>query len=99
MQAKNDRIDFDKDTTSDEDAFWYRALWLLGSIQELIAEHCVQDPVWRSFDGRVTSMRKMSDKHLYNSIRYCARNLETDSVQYRNLVRERTRREQAAAHY
>lgn len=53
-------------------------------------------PVWRSFDGRVTPISKMTDDHLKNTVRMLARNSDKTGEPlppaYSFLLRELTTR-------
>lgn len=85
-------IDFDRDTTSASDAFWYRVVWLLGALQAFVLRRCVKQHVWRSFDGQVNTPRSMTDRHLFNAIRYCERGGESSTPVYLAMCSERARR-------
>ena len=74
--------------TSSWDRFWYRFVWLLGSVQILVLRHCVREPVWRSHDGTVRVPRQMSDAHLENAIRYCEATGGAESAIWIALKRE-----------
>lgn len=88
----NPYIDFARDTTSKSDAFWYRIVWLLGTLQGWVLDRCIKQPVWRSFDGTVHTPRSMTDGHLLNSIRFCERNNEEVQPTYNALRAEAKRR-------
>lgn len=57
--------------------------------QEKIFDEMIGEPVWRSADGRVTPMSKMTDTHLRNSIKMLERYGHTeDNPKYPQLKTE-----------
>ncbi len=68
--------DLIKDVSNPSDAFWYKMLWRLGTLQELILKEKIKQPVWRSSNGTVNTPASMSDKHLYNMVQSCFRQHE-----------------------
>ncbi len=69
----------------------YMLVWLLGSLQSFILRFAIREPVWRSFDGTVHTVKTMSDSHLGNAIRMLESAGEYPPI-YRKMIAERARR-------
>lgn len=68
------------------DSFEEKELWSLENWSKK------SKPTWVTAGGRETLMREMTDSHLSNTINMLARNGDTCSEQYHNLVKEKRRR-------
>lgn len=87
----NKEIDLEKHPSTLKDAFWYWVVGVLGDVQAIIIERKVREPVWRSFDGRVTTPKMMGDRHLEKTVAMCQRDFadgEPYPVQYPALLKE-----------
>lgn len=88
----NKEIDLEKHPASLKDAFWYWVVGCLGDVQAIIIEKKISKPVWRSFDGRVTTPCMMSDRHLENTVKLLEREFQENGEpfppQYPALLRE-----------
>ena len=75
------------------DRFWYGVVDALGTIQTNILVYVIKQYVWRSFDGRVTPIREMTDGHLRNAYNMLLRKDDPRSKPIRELFqREADRR-------
>jgi len=74
--------------------FGYWLVQLLGMAQVLCYKHIIKDIVWRSANGKVTTLRKMGQQHLWNAYNMCVRQGANDST-VRALAEEIDRRIQA----
>jgi hypothetical protein len=54
--------------------FGYRLIRILSSLQQLVYLFVLRTYVWRSADGTLTPVHKMTDSHLVNSLRMLRRN-------------------------
>jgi hypothetical protein len=81
-----------KDCGSFWDAVWYKVVYLLGTLQTLICDHVIKEPVWRSFNGRVTLIKDMEDRHLTNCIMMLQRNGDRSSPMFGRMLREAYKR-------
>ncbi len=61
--------------------FGYWLVRLLGSLQTWAQFRFVGERVWRSADGRCTPISKMSDTHLYNSLRMLQRQKDQSDLE------------------
>lgn len=73
--------------------FLYWVVYQLGSIQAFILVVLVQEPIWRSADGRIRRLRDLSNSHLRNAARYVMQSDIPDPVAYIHLTTEQRRRD------
>lgn len=78
--------------TSLWDRFWYAIVRVLAATQALILEKAIDERCWRSGNGKITRYCDLDAGHLYNIINGLHRRGNTDSPEYRALVREQRQR-------
>ena len=74
------------------DRFWYWVVDVLAFLQAWVLMRRIKRPAWRSFDGRVTLVQDMSDRHLHNTIRLLERTQQVGLPIYLFMVREAAHR-------
>jgi hypothetical protein len=72
--------------------FLYWVVYQLGTIQAFILVVMVNEPIWRSHDGRVKRLKDLSDNHLYNVHRLLLQAEQPDHIKLLQVTEEQHNR-------
>jgi hypothetical protein len=90
------RVYFKDVVKNRRDRFLYNAAFALGTLQKAILAR-LDEPLWRSQDGRVGTSRSFKSKHLRNIVALLEREGETDDPFYRAALDELSRRKRTSS--
>lgn len=75
-----------------KDKFWFYLVYGLGSLQIFILDNLVEEPYWRSKDGKVRPLRSLDDRYLLNIEALLKRRGDQDKGIYKRVNHELWRR-------